>query len=397
MSAPAATAGWEQRAAALTAKLAAAGVLPDPAWASAFAQVPRHVFVPRVLADDRATVIDARTPGWLDLVYSDEALLTQARTSGEGIDRQELPSSSSSRPRVMAVMLDRLAARPDQRVLEIGTGTGYNTALLGQRLGAGNVYSIDLDPYLVEKSRGHLAELGHYPQLASGDGARGWPEHAPFDRILATCAITHIPPAWIDQLAEGGRIVAPLDAGEAGPLLVLDKTAPHEVNGRIDPYPVHFMPMREHAYNPLGPGQSTGFTATGGPHYGTTTLDPATLLATDRTNLALFLWLHAPGLRIASAEDLGKVYVSTATALAEATLTPNDDGTWPVTQRGSCRLWDTIEHGCTAWLALDHPDPARLGVTARNTDDGYHDDQYVWLDDPEGVHSWPLTAPSTGR
>ncbi len=356
MDAATATAGWEQRAAALTAELVAAGVLPDPAWASAFTQVPRHVFVSRVLADDRTTVIHAGTPGWVDLVYSDDALLTQAMTAGEGIARQELPSSSSSRPRVMAVMLDRLAARPGQRVLEIGTGTGYNTALLGHRLGADNVYSIDLDPHLVEKANGHLAEVDQHPHLAPGDGARGWPEHAPFDRILATCAITHIPPAWIDQLAEGGRIVAPLDAGEAGPLLVLDKTAPHEINGRIDPYPVHFMPMRDHPGNPLGPGQSTGFTGTAGPHYGTTTLDPATLLTND-PNLALFLWLHAPGLRIASAESLGKVYVNTATALAEATLTPNEDGTWPVTQRGSCRLWDTIEHGHATWLALDRPTP----------------------------------------
>lgn len=178
---------------------------------------------------------------------------------------------------------------------------------------------------------------------------------------------------------------------------MLDKTARHEVNGRIDPYPVHFMPMREHLGNPLGPGQSTSFTATGGPHYGTTTLDPATLLATDRTNLALFLWLHTPGLRITGAEDLGKVYVNTATALAEARLTPNEDGTWPVIQRGSFRLWDTIEHGHAAWLALGRPGPARLGVSARTTDDSHEDDQYVWLDDPEGVHSWPLMTPSTGR
>ncbi|HEU0086144.1 MAG TPA: methyltransferase domain-containing protein [Pseudonocardiaceae bacterium] len=393
MQAAIATAGWEQRAAALTAELITAGVLPDPAWARAFTEVPRHVFVPRVLADDRTTVIPAGAPGWLDLVYSDEALLTQATTTGQGVSRQNLPTSSSSRPRVMAVMLDRLATRPGHRVLEIGTGTGYNTALLGHRLGAGNVYSIDLDPHLVDSARAHLADVGQHPQLAPGDGARGWPEHAPFDRILATCAIGHVPPAWIDQLAEGGQIIAPLDAGEAGPLLVLTKTAPQEVSGRIDPYPVHFMPMREHLSNPLGPGPSTGFTATGSPHYGTTALDPATLLATGRTNLALFLWLHAPGLRIAGGADLGKVYVNTATALAEATLTPNEDGIWPVTQRGSCRLWDTIEHGYATWLALGQPGPARLGVTARNSED----DQYVWLDDPEGTHIWPLIAPSARK
>jgi hypothetical protein len=77
----------------------------------------------------------------------------------------------------------------------------------------------------------------HQAGYATGDGAAGWAEHAPFDRILATCAITRIPPEWIQQLADGGRIVAPLDAADAGPLLVLDKIAPDEVTGHIDSYP----------------------------------------------------------------------------------------------------------------------------------------------------------------
>ena len=83
--------------------------------------------------------------------------------------------------------------------------------------------------------------------------------------------------------------------------------------------------------------------------------------------------------------------------LAETTLTPNEDGTWPVTQRGTYRLWDTVEHGYTTWLTLAHPGAARLGVTARNTDNGHEDDHYVWLDDPEGRHSWPLMAPSAAK
>lgn len=94
---------------------------------------------------------------------------------------------------------------------------------------------VDIHSGLIEAARERLAEIGYHPCLTTGDGANGWAEHAPFDRIIATCAITHIPPAWIQQLAEDGRIVAPLDAGAAGPLLVLDKTAPDEVTGRIDP------------------------------------------------------------------------------------------------------------------------------------------------------------------
>jgi hypothetical protein len=71
-------------------------------------------------------------------------------------------------------------------------------------------------------------------------------------------------------------------------------------------------------------------------------------------------------------------------------------GTWPVIQRGSYRLWDTVEHGCAAWLALGRSDPARLGVTALTTENGELGDQYVWLDHAEGVYSWPLVPPAAG-
>ncbi len=241
------------------------------------------MFTPDVLDADR-TVLNADDPRWADLGYPDEALLTQTTPVGEDRGAAELPTSSSSKPAVMAVMLDRLEARAGHRVLEIGTGTGYNTALLCHRLGPDNVYSLDIDPGLVATAADRLAGLGHHPHLNAGDGAAGWDEHAPFDRILATCAVTQIPPAWICQLADGGRIVVPLDAGTAGPLLVLGKTAPDEVTGRIDAYPAGFMPLREHADNPLGPGQSTGFAATGMPHYGTTTLDLALCSPTTRTS-----------------------------------------------------------------------------------------------------------------
>ncbi|MGH3847051.1 MAG: methyltransferase domain-containing protein, partial [Pseudonocardiaceae bacterium] len=294
-------------------------------------------------------------------VYRDTALLTQTAPAGDG--EQELPTSSSSKPAVMAVMLDRLNIRPGHRVLEIGTGTGYNIALLCHRLGEGNVYSVDIHPGLIE---------------AAGE-------------ILATCAVTQIPPEWIRQLTDGGRIVAPLDAGPAGPLLVLDKTAPDEVSGRIDPYPAWFMPLRQHAESPLGPGHCAGFTTAGMAHYGTTTLDPASLLAHD-PDLALFLWLHLPALRVAGGPPSGSVVVHTLDALAEAQLAPGTDGSWEVVQRGPRRLWDTIEHATTAFQALGRPDRSRFGVTALDDPDR----QYVWLDDPNGAHSFPLPAPRGG-
>ncbi|MGH3695971.1 MAG: methyltransferase domain-containing protein, partial [Pseudonocardiaceae bacterium] len=118
---------WEPRAAGLAAELISRGVLDDPAWGSAFTATPRHLFTPRVIADDGAVLLAGQRE-WLEAVYSDTALLTH--TAPAGVAEQQLPTSSSSKPAVMAVMLDRLNTHTGHRMLEIGTGTGYNTALL---------------------------------------------------------------------------------------------------------------------------------------------------------------------------------------------------------------------------------------------------------------------------
>ncbi len=383
------TARWETRASALAttldAELATGGIALDPAWRDAFAATPRHRFVPQIL--NNGTVMGRDGPDWLDAVYTNESLATQTRPSGAS--GRAIPSSSSSKPTVMAMMLQRLAAAPGHRVLEIGTGTGYNTAVLAHRLGDQAVCSIDLDPELVASAREHLAEIGVHSQLATGDGAAGWPDGGPFDRIIATCAVTAIPPAWIDQLVEGGRIVAPLDAGSAGPLLVLDKTAHDEVTGIIDPHPVLFMPMRATVDNPYGPGQEPVPAATGMPYYGTTMTDPAAVL--DQPELTLFLWLHAPGLQVGGGTEHGVVVAERGAARAEVDLRPLSDGTWAVRQHGPYRLWDTIEHAVTAFDTLNRPDASRLGVTALNVPGK----QYVWLDNPDSDHCWPLAVPAS--
>ncbi|HXT44602.1 MAG TPA: methyltransferase domain-containing protein [Pseudonocardiaceae bacterium] len=110
-----------------------------------------------------------------------------------------------------------------QRVLEIGTGTGYNAALLCHRLGAANVVSIDIDLTLVDQAREHLAELGYATLLEVGDGADGVPGAAPYDAILATAAVDHIPHAWIEQLRPGGIILTDLRGGFSGAMVRLRK------------------------------------------------------------------------------------------------------------------------------------------------------------------------------
>src|SRR5207248_3424045 len=160
------------------------GVLADPRWVDAFQTVPRHVFLPRffTLSDGLWTAVDREDHGWLETVYSPAVLVTQldddpsrwdvARRSGP---LPGTPSSSSSMPSIMAIMLEELQVQDGHRVLEIGTGTGYNAALLSHRCGAGQVSTVDIDPVIVREARERLAVAGYHPACAVGDGALGFP------------------------------------------------------------------------------------------------------------------------------------------------------------------------------------------------------------------------------
>lgn len=149
---------WRSLAATMSAGLTTTGELSDPAWQRAFTQTPRHMFVPDCGLDD---------------AYRQTALVTQWRTADDHGNKR--PTSSASSPAAVAVMLERLAVADHHRVLEIGTGTGYNAALLCHRLGSSNVWSIDLDSTLVADARTALAKLGYQPRLITGDGYGGVP------------------------------------------------------------------------------------------------------------------------------------------------------------------------------------------------------------------------------
>ncbi|MBV9162615.1 MAG: methyltransferase domain-containing protein, partial [Pseudonocardiales bacterium] len=123
----------------------------------------------------------------------------------------------------MVEMLEALDVRDGHRVLEIGTGTGYNAALLSHRLGGENVVSIDIDPGLIQMSRRRLEELGYAPTLVAGNGLAGVPDHGPYDRIIATCAVPEVPLAWIEQLAPGGAMLINVRGEVAGVLCLLSK------------------------------------------------------------------------------------------------------------------------------------------------------------------------------
>jgi protein-L-isoaspartate(D-aspartate) O-methyltransferase len=127
--------------------------------------------------------------------------------------------SCASQPEIVAIMLERLDARPGERILELGAGTGYNAALLAHLVGeTGHVTTIDVDDDLVEGVRAHLAVAGvTNVEALTRDGALGHAEGAPYDRIIATVGAHGIPRAWLDQLAPGGRLVVPSGSRAASP------------------------------------------------------------------------------------------------------------------------------------------------------------------------------------
>ena len=164
---------------------------PSPELRRALLDVPRHLFVPSQLAG---------------AAYQDTPLPI-------GFDK------TLSQPFIAALMLDLLALEPGHRILEVGTGLGYQAAVMAE-MGA-QVFSVEVVEELAEAAIGRFAALGHDVHVRVGDGSRGWEEHAPYDRILVTAAADEPPPALLAQLAPGGQMVIPLGAGEVQQLSVV--------------------------------------------------------------------------------------------------------------------------------------------------------------------------------
>ncbi len=196
---------------ALVAELAASGIRSKTVL-EAVRSFPRHELVPESLRDE---------------AYENRPLPIGA---GQTI----------SQPYIVAYMTETLSVRPHSRVLEIGTGSGYQAGILAA-MGA-RVFSVEIEPELAERARAALARLGvSGVEIRVGDGYLGWPEKAPFDGIIVTAATPFVPPAVEAQLAEGGRLVVPVDEGMDQILEVYTKRGASLEARRT--LPVRFVPM----------------------------------------------------------------------------------------------------------------------------------------------------------
>lgn len=223
-------------------ELRSSGRLASAALEEAFRAVPRHVFLPEIAAAD---------------AYSDRAFVIKTDVSG-------LPLSSSSQPMMMAIMLEQLGIGPGDRVLEVGTGTGYNAALMARLAGEqGLIVTIDIDPGLVARARAKLAAAGAVAGGTAadviaicGDGGFGAPDYAPYDKIIVTAGAWDVAPQWLAQLGPGGCIVLPLSVRGSQLSVALERADGHWRSRSI--YPCGFIRMTgafgsPESFVPLGP------------------------------------------------------------------------------------------------------------------------------------------------
>jgi protein-L-isoaspartate(D-aspartate) O-methyltransferase len=204
---------FRNRRAAMVEQQIRARDVDDARVLDAMRSVPRHRFVPADLAQ---------------FAYDDRPL-----PIGHG--------QTISQPYIVAYMSDLLEVRPTHRVLEIGTGSGYQAAVLGKL--ANEVYTIEIVPVLAREAAETLKELGFTNvRVREGDGYAGWPDRAPFDRIIVTAAPQEIPQPLIDQLAPGGRLVIPVgQQHDTQWMTVVEKTANGVVQRKT--IPVAFVPF----------------------------------------------------------------------------------------------------------------------------------------------------------
>jgi protein-L-isoaspartate(D-aspartate) O-methyltransferase len=206
----------------MVAEQLAARDITDPRVLEVMGRVPRHIFVP---------------PAYRDQAYADHPLPIE---EGQTI----------SQPYIVALMTQSLALEGGEKILEIGTGSGYQAAVLAEL--KTRVFTIDINPRLAEQAARTLGELGYADiRVKSGDGFFGWPEEAPFDGIIVTCASPRLPPLLVEQLKPGGRLIIPLGGAQEFQVLTLvtktkDGVRTKEISG------VRFVPMTGEAQKKRG-------------------------------------------------------------------------------------------------------------------------------------------------
>ncbi|WP_439679652.1 hypothetical protein [Embleya sp. MST-111070] len=329
------------------------------------------------MGDDDARIDRSTDPdAWANAVAADIPLVTQV---DDGTDAGHMiPTSSASMPSLVRLMLEQLDPRTDHNVLELGTGTGWSTALLSTALTRGRVTSIEVDPHVAAQAQESLFAGDFEPTLIVGDGLQGHKEGAPYDRLIATMAVRRVPYAWVEQTTPGGVIVTPWgNAYNVSGLLRLvvgdDGTASGPFVGNVN-----FMWARS---------QRSAFD--GRRFVGDVIPDPKTRrirhTTTDPRPIREEHADFAIGLRLPDVEhrtyfgqgDRFATWYADGESWASIDYQPGADS-FEVNEHGPRDLWAEIEAAYEAWRDQGEPSREQHGVTV--TRDG----QSTWLDGRNG-------------
>ncbi|WP_183068962.1 ATP-grasp peptide maturase system methyltransferase [Streptomyces sp. gCLA4] len=361
----------------LAERLKAAGILTDPKLRAAVEATPREefltpgIFLPTDSGRWHPVTREASSAAeWAEIAYREESLATQldghltadqTTTTVEGN-----PTSSSTTPTTVVGMIEQLGLNDGDTVLEIGTGTGYSTALLCHRFGEDQVTTVEVDPAVAARADAALESVGHSTWTVTGDGLLGHPRRAPYNGVICTCAVRRIPHTWIRQTRPGGTVVTTLAPGawSYGTALAKvtvndDGTAEGHIVGRSS-----FMHARAEALPPL-----TGDLAARAAYADTerdAKLSPALL---DEWMPAFLAQLTAPGAQLVkatTAEGQPLLYLFDSARESFAEFVPNASG-HTVRQGGPVALWDDLETTLTAWQSEGSPEitTVRLHITDR--------------------------------
>ncbi|WP_406138650.1 protein-L-isoaspartate O-methyltransferase family protein [Streptomyces sp. NBC_01089] len=374
----------------LASRLVEAGALTAD-WLPAYEAVPREGFVPDVMwpgqveGVGQGEAVNRRAdPGrWLRAVYSDVSLTTQW-DDGKHSDptvKGKSPTCSNSQPSMVFSMLAALDVQEGSRVLEVGTGTGWNAALLSERVGSHNVVTVELDPENAMSARTRIEAAGYHPSTIVGDGAAGHPDAAPYDRVLITASMTKIPRELVSQVRTGGVIVAPFTTTYGSGAVV--RLTVQEDGDASGPFVASsaFMRIRQqrtvrkHTREYLRglPWPADGVQST-------TRLSPddvggwLEMFAIGLTTTEVFPWMeeYADGSYTLWLRDMA------VTSWATVDYVPGQE-TFEVYQSGPRVLWDEVSAAYAWWDQEGRPGFARLGLTV-DARTGAHT---PWLDSPD--------------
>lgn len=356
------------------------GVVTEQAWIEALQAVPRHLFVPaRAWCAPPGSGYpidrDGRPEEWWKAAYSlDTAIVTQLDDGATAVINGVGDFTSSlSGAGVIVEMLELLAPYDGDKILEVGTGTGWTAALLSHRLGEKHVTSIEVDPDVAEAASRNLHSAGFSPRLIVGEGADGRPEGAPYDRVHVTCGVREIPYRWVAQTRPGGMIVFPWRPGFDGHLVRLVVAGDGTAVGRFYGSAADFMMLRAQRLHATFKEE--------GLRESTAKLDPRRMVrASLGADVALAAMLPGVSCQTDDSTDTNggtfDLWLWDGTSGSHIIYSPNQESI-VVRQYGPRSLWDEAEAAFLRWVSWGTPRQDRFGLTV--TPEG----QEVWLDSPE--------------